>query len=487
MITIRGSVSGLLVDVDASKNLTVNLPYDTPAEVAQGGGIVNAGFAVLAGEADPGFRIGERQVRAVEVTRDFRTRVGTDVTMLNQYFPGAALNSTIWTAPTTTSTISVAGNLLTLNNGASLAANAVARVTSYRSFPVYVTFPLYTTMFIQFSAVPVPNSVHEWGMFISTGTTAPTDGVLFRINLAGELRAIVNTGGVETQSAAIDFNALVGVNTSKQFLVAVGTDMADFWIDNECVASIPAPAALGAAIASGQLPVSFRSYNAAAVTGTACLMRVSAVNVTLGEMNNSKAWSHVLAGSGGTGYQGQTGATLGSTALYTNSLGPTAGAAMTNTTAALGAGLGGQFSALPTLAINNDGIISSFQVPVGTAALPGASLYITGISVYAMVTVALAGGAVNYAYSAAFGHTAVSLATTTTATSKAPVRKVLGLQTFAAAAPVGTIGTPIEKDFDRAPIVVHPGEFFQIVAKNLGTVTTAGVITFFIDIESYWE
>jgi hypothetical protein len=53
-------------------------------------------------------------------------------------------------------------------------------------------------------------------------------------------------------------------------------------------------------------------------------------------------------------YQGQTGQTLGSTALYTNSQAAGAGAAMTNTTAALGSGLGGQFAALPTLAISTD-------------------------------------------------------------------------------------------------------------------------------------
>lgn len=58
--------------------------------------------------------------------------------------------------------------------------------------------------------------------------------------------------------------------------------------------------------------------------------------------------------------------------------------------------------------------------------------------------------------SLAFGHNAVSLATTTTATSKAPVRKPLGFMAFGAAATVGTLGVEIEKDFDRAPIVIQP-------------------------------
>ena len=118
------------------------------------------------------------------------------------------------------------------------------------------------------------------------------------------------------------------------------------------------------------LPVSFRSYNSATVTGTASIMKIGAVNVSLSDMNQTKPWAHVMAGAGGMAHQGQTGQTLGSTALYTNSLAAGAGAVMTNTTAALGSGLGGQFSALPTLAVSTDGIVSSFQVPLGTSAAP---------------------------------------------------------------------------------------------------------------------
>jgi hypothetical protein len=218
-------------------------------------------------------------------------------------------------------------------------------------------------------------------------------------------------------------------------------------------------------------------------------MKIGAVNVSLGDMNQSKAWSHVMAGGGGMSYQGQTGQTLGTTALYTNSLAAGAGAAMSNTTAALGSGLGGQFSALPTLAIGTDGILQSYQIPVGTSAAPGKCLYVTGVSVQGIVTTVLAGNAtpVSYAYSLAFGHTNVSLATTTSATAKAPVRKPLGFETYAAAAAVGTLGQGVAKDFDRAPVFVQPGEFIQVVAKNLGAVTTSGVITFLVDIEGYWE
>ena len=92
-----------------------------------------------------------------------------------------------------------------------------------------------------------------------------------------------------------------------------------------------------------------------------------------------------------------------------------------------------------------------------------------------------------YAYSLAYGHNNVSLATTTTATSKAPVRVPLDIETYAAAAAVGTVGQGVTVNFDNGPIVVYPGEFIQTVAKNLGSVTTTGVITFLVEFTGYWE
>jgi hypothetical protein len=146
------------------------------------------------------------------------------------------------------------------------------------------------------------------------------------------------------------------------------------------------------------------------------------------------------------------------------------------------------YSALPTLTANTDGIICSYQVPLGAATLPGKTLYVRGVNINSVVTTVLAGNAtpVVYSYSLAFGHTAISLATTETATSKAPRRKILGVNQFPAAAALGTQAASIDSNLD-VPVVVQPGEFVQVVAKNIGAVTTTGVITFFIDINGYFE
>lgn len=484
-----GNNTAGIANVDTTFNLQTNQPYTTPAGTEVGGGTDVAGFSAALSESDSGSITGTRRVFAMETTADYRLRVGTDTTMFNEYFPWTVLNSSLWTAPATTSVITVTNGLLNLNSAWTTGSGAVARVSSYRHFPIYTSYSTAPSIQFQFSAVPVSNMVHEWGFGIATGVAAPTEGIFMRISATGELRAVVNNNGTESQSDPLDFNTLIGVATTRTLLIYGNTNEVVFWIDNICVATIHRQTAAGSVTQSQQLPILFRSYNNATVTGTPQIMKIGGVNISLSDMMQAKAWSHVMAWGGGMSYQWQTGQTLGTTALYSNNLAAGAGAVMTNTTAALGSGLGGQFSALPTLAISTDGILQSYQVPLGTSAAPWKTLYITGVSIYGAVTTALVGNTtpVNYAMSLAFGHNAVSLATTTTATSKAPVRKPLGFMAFGAAATVGTLGVEIEKDFDRAPIVIQPWEFIQVVAKNLGAVTTTGVITFMVDFEGYWE
>lgn len=475
-IILKSGTNGNLASVDSNNNLNINAPLSAET----------AGFVTLSADNDMGEVTGSRYVLSPEVSGDYRLRVGTDQMMFNELFPGAALNTGLWSSPTTTMTLTVGGGFANLNAASSIGLSAVARLTTYRSFPCYKSYTTYFEMELNLTSLPVIGNVCEWGAFISTGTATPTDGVFFRLNTAGELRCILNNNGTETQSDSIDIS-LIGVNHTKGYLIYIMSNKAFFWIDNILVATIEAPAGQGTVTSSQNLPMSFRNYNFTA-TSTAQVMKVSMVNVTLSDQNTSKPWADIICGAGGNSSQGQTSGTMGSTALYTNSMAPAAGIAMTNTTAALGSGLGGQFSALPTPSANIDGIICSYQVPLGTATVPGKSLYVKGINVDSVVTTVLAGNAspVVYVYSVAYGHTAVSLATTETATTKAPRRKILGVNSFPAAAAVFTIGSEVKVDLEN-PIVVQPGEFIQIVAKNIGATTVTGVITFFIDIDGYFE
>ena len=75
-------------------------------------------------------------MRELDIDADYRTRVGVDTRAFSEWFPGSALNTSIWTSPVTTMTITVTGGYVTLNAGLSTASGAVARLTSYQFFQI---------------------------------------------------------------------------------------------------------------------------------------------------------------------------------------------------------------------------------------------------------------------------------------------------------------------------------------------------------------
>ena len=209
----------------------------------------------------------------------------------------------------------------------------------------------------------------------------------------------------------------------------------------------------------------------------------------------AKPYPHVQAAKGLSAYQATQGGTMGSTALLTNNLAPGAGAAIANATAGAGAlGLGGQLTYQPTLAANTDGILCSYANPAGGVNQTPRTLYITGVRIQSIVTAAFTGGPVYAIYSLAFGHTAVSLATGeqvsfTSGTTKLPRRIALGCEIFPVTSAIGqvsTTNTPVQMSF-LSPVVVNPGEFVAIAAKNVGTVTSGGTITSMVTFDGYWE
>lgn len=472
-----GSSTVNKANVDANFNLQVNPPTN-PAL---------AGFAVLAGELNDGSAFGSREVIPYEVSEDGRLGVGLDSVIFNDSFNYAAQNTGNYRYPTATQTVTHASGYVALNGGSVTTINTNCAIQTYRSFPIFGGFGLELKISALHTVAPQANAVTEWGLFQATlpGAAIPSDGVYFRFNAAGEFRCIINYNGTEAQSAAL---AVPAANVNHSYEMFIGEETVIFFVDGTIVYDVDTPDAFAQPYASGCQPFTARHYIAGSAPSSAMQFKIGALDINLQDMNTTKPWAHVMAAQGLMGYQGQNGGTMGSSALYTNSLAPGVGAAMTNTTAALGSGLGGQFSALPTLAANTDGIVSSFQVPVGSSTVSARTLVITGLTIDAIVSTVLVGGPLLYLYSLAFGHTAVSLATAEAATTKAARRIALGIQSFAAAAAAGTLasGGRLSVHFD-APVVVNSGEFVQVVAKNVGTVTTTGVVTFVIAFDSYYE
>jgi hypothetical protein len=471
-IRIKGTTN--LQEVDANNNAFVNLPKVES----------QSGFATLLSEIDAGSITGSRTTKTLEVDADFRLITASDSHIFNEHFPGTAINTGIWNNPTTTMTTTVVNGFSVLNAGLSIVISTVAQLRTYRHVPVWKQATTRTEFEAVFTELPVAGNVCELGLFLASGITAPTDGAFFRINSLGEFRCVTNYNGVESQSAELSFVDLVGAGIATTFLIYTTSTTTVFWIDNIMVAEIPNGAGQGSSTSSLNLPINFRNYNLTA-TSIPQVLKIGNVSCMLSGSDLSRQWGIVISGNGGHSSQGQTGGTMGTTAIITNAA-PTASAALSNTTAAApNTGLGGTIRVTPSLAVGTPGILCSYQVPLGTSIIPGKSLYISGVNVDGVVTSALTGGPVIYQVSIAYGHTAVSLATTESAIAKAPRRVNIGMQSFVNTT-VGTQSQRIQDDFTMSPICIQPGSFIQVTLQNLG-YTATGTITFSVALTGFFE
>lgn len=473
---IVGALSGVGADVDANRQLLVALPQNSD----------RAGYIMLSGSLSDTDAPAGLVTEPLRVSAQGRLTVGQPVLLLNEIFNYTAVNTAIFGQASTTQTITVGGGTLNLNASAITTLSTYCRVSTYSFFPFQADFSTFATFDAALSTNPLSNCTIEMGFMQAATNAAPTDGAFFRYDSAGTLKAVCNNNGVELTSAALNAPSS---GVMHKYKIVCENDRVLFYIDGVCQAIINAPTALGMPMYAQGQPWMARVIHGGVAPALANVLKIGYLFVGLQDAAGAgKTNTMIAAISGRAGSQGQSGQTMGSTALLTNSLAAGAGAAMTNTTAALGTGLGGQFSALPTLAVGTDGVVCSYQNPSATAAIPGKTLYIRGVRVHGMVSTVLAGGPVLYSYSLAYGHTNVSLATTEAAGAKAPRRIPIGYETFAAAAAVGVVGSPGGLYLPlTAEIALNPGEFVALVAKNLGVVTTTGVITFQVSFDAYWD
>lgn len=481
-IEIKDGSSANKLAVNATGEASVNLAADSDA----------AGFAILAAETHPTENGVTREVYELEANDDYALRTTNEALMFSHVFAGAAVNTGLFRQGTATATITQTGGVLTLNAGSSVTSGHAAVINSYQFAENTATSNLYCSIVANFAQAAHPaNCTVEWGLATfnagaGTGTTAPTDGVYFRINSSGALEGIVRANGVDVGTTGIitDYADLIGASITRDFLISVSDRNVRFWINNAIVGRIELPASAPTWTWTNTYCVFARLHNTGTVgAGTAQQIRIAEVAIKRDNVADTRALPHAMAAVGQHASQGQTGETLGSTANYANSANPTA-AVPTNTTAALGSGLGGQFWETDTLAVTTDGVISSYQVPAATSAIPGKSLYITRVTIDSYVQTALTGGGYVAQWSLAYGHTAVSIATAEAAAAKAPRRFPLGVQTVASAAAALTLLQRVEQTFDP-PLCVQPGEFVATVKKKIGTAPSAGTIAHVIAINGY--
>lgn len=480
----------------ANVSSTYELQVTTPQEQSQ------AGFVQLSSEVDDGTVLGQRTVLALEASDDYRLRVGLDQTMFNSTFEGTNFPYGQWQVLATTQTVTQASQFLQINAGSGVANTTSAYCRTIRHFPTFGTYPTYVDMWLKEVNATNSNCISEWGLLYLTtsNTQTPLDGVFFRRLSGGGLKAVINYGGVETEYTIDTTNVPsrdgVGAYDPAEvshYLIVYHNDVCRFWINDILVASIDCPSAQQSFTSSSNTPVGFRVFNAAAGTiSVARQILVGYVNVSVGDQNTNKPWSHAMAGSGQGAYQAHAATNAGQLANWANSAAPTSYTAA-NITAGY-TNLGGQWQLAANATNETDWCTFGYTVPAGTATLPGKTLYITGIRIGETVVTGAAGvNATQFWWAAAVGAVAatVTLATTDAAgppSTHAPRRIALGGQSFLAAAPVGTVAPGFFVDFSSAPLVAPAGTYVQIISKQLnGAATVSLVWRGTVTIIGYWE
>lgn len=477
MAVIEGSLSGNQAEVNSRKELNVTLTTTGS----------NAGVVGFLSIVDDGNIIGERKLLSPETDFDYRLRSTFDNILDFEIFNYASQNTGkhTYTSTTMTNTWSTTG--LTTNGGSSLANAAGTVFGTYAYFPILGNSSLYCEIDAGFSAQPVTNFILDFGLFLRNGNSTPLDGVYFRLNASG-LRGVVNYNGSES-SIPLSFTYIN--STIYRFTISFTLNSCQFWIDNVLYGEIITPEAQGISVLSAALPFSIRHLNTGVSSGVIQMnLKSYQVSTTGFQINDDLGTiGNRLFGS----YQGLSGGTMGSLTSYTNSTNPTA-AVPSNTalTANLPSGLGGQaWESFSTgLAANADGILMSYQVPTGTVSIMGKRLKVRGIKMSAFVQTALTGGGFNSTFALAFGHTAVSMAATETGNTKSRRIVLLPELTQTVASGLAALSLVPQNStvsmFD-APIYVNPGEFIAFIVKHIGTVASAGTISYNIQYVYSWE
>lgn len=469
---IVGAVSGTGANVDADRQVLVKLNSDPD----------KSGAVIPHYENDDGALTGTPYYRSPEVDEDYRLRVATDSVLDAESFYYTAQNTGKHRYGNTTLTVTWGSGGLTLNGAGVTTTGTGCELRTYAFFPLFGSGNLYCETVLAFTAQPTTNVIVEFGLGLTnnTGTAAPSDGAFFRLTSAGMV-CVCSFAGSET-TTAVPAAFTYANNEAHKFQIAVTLREVEFWIDDQRAATVDVPVASGTPFSALTLPW-FAQQRQPGTAGSVLQTKIYNYVVALGGINQTTDYDDIgnaLYGS----YQGLSGHTMGSIANFANSANPTA-AVPTNTTAALGSGLGGQFWETDTLAATTDGVICSYQNPAGTIAIPGRRLVVKGVKIESFVQTALTGGGYNAVWSLAFGHTAVSLATAEAATTKAPRRVPLGAQVVASGAVVTTAINTVYVDFTR-PVIVNPGEFIAVVKKKVGTAPSAGVIAHLVTFDYGW-
>lgn len=479
-VVIRGGASGSLADAKAGNNGDFALVVSNEATVER------AGHVLLAAEVDEGQYVNGGIRREADMSDDYRLRVGTDTVFWQDVFQYTTINAGAYQVVTLTMTITQASGFLNLNAGASTTSGQYVNLRTYRTFPMFGTYPLYVEFDAQGVNQTATNAVAEIGAGYAGTNAAPTDGAFFRWASDGTLRGVVVNNSVEALSSAI---ATAADNETHNYLVVINENTVEFWIDNELRAIVsPAITTSGfRVLQSNAQPFLARLHNPGTASA-AKRINIANVNVSVGDMVTSRLWATQMAGNELSAHQSPPGAASTQTAQWANSAAP-ASATLSNTAAGYTT-LGGIYQFAAVAGAETDYALFAYQVPAGSVTQPGKNLVIRGVRIETFNSgAAVATTAHTFMWALGVGSTAVSLATadSLTAGTRAPRRIALGTQFLPVGAVIGQTTSAIDVNLD-APLLVAAGTFVHIILRMpVATATASQVIRGIVTVNGYFE
>lgn len=477
-VIIKGGISNTLADVDSNNNLKVNLPTAMSA----------TGYVTMVAEPDAGTITGTKLRRALDASQDYRLRVGIDKIIWQDTYNHTVLNNSKYIGITTTQTIVVGGGFLTMNAGSSVANATVSRVQTFKTFSLFNSYPVIFNTRAKFSQTLQTNSIIEFGFGFAATTVTPTDGVFFRAN-GGTLLGVINNNGAET-TVNTSFAPVAG--TVDEYVIIVGQDRTEFWIDGILRGTIITPTSLGSPCQSNSLPLLIRNYNTGVVT-IAQQFAIAQIGISLGDMDSGKDWASVMSINGQNCINATDGTAAAAAGTYlsnnANSAAPVS-ATLSNTAAGY-ATLGGQWQFVAVGGAETDYALFAYQNPAATSAVPGKTLVITGIKIDTFnMGATVATTPTTMQWSLGVGATAVSLATadSVVAATRAARRISLGTQVMLTGV---VIGGGCDRNLDvkfSSPAIVEAGTFCHIILKMpTATATASQVVRGTCTVIGYFE
>ena len=466
-----------------SSTNTANVNSDGELLIAPNKDVTKAGLVAIAGRPDDGSVLGTQLVREVDINDDFAVRVSIE------NFISSQINTGSWNQSTSGLTIATGSGYCSLNSTNANTTSAYAIINTYKIIPLYGTTTVYTQFRLKCVGTASANKVIEFGLGYVATNAAPTDGVFIRWASDGTWVGVLNNNGSETTTTLLGGYT---DNDTAYFIIGVSQQRVEFWKDNILIGAINCPTTLDSPTRSGSLPVFARAYNGGSSPATPPRIDIAEIQVWSSGADFKRTFAEQMSLVGNNANGGATGfSTLGTQSNMTNSAAVTS-ATITNANAPAtgytGTSLGGEFQFVAPAGANTDFIIFGYQVPAASATTQARNLVVTGLRINTVNTgAAVATTPTIVVWSLGFGSSAISLATTDAAATKAPRRVPIGIQSFLVGDAIGQQRDPINIRFGT-PVCVYPGQFLHVVAKiPIGTATASQVLRGLVGIEGYWE